>query len=91
MLKTSALQLLRVANQHLINSVDRTKIIYLYSPTDAAPQFLQKLPPPPLITLFIWECRSLSFEDFSSPVVIINTLITGLKEQWCKWKSGQSK
>ena len=47
MLKTAALQLFRVANQHLINSVDRTKIIYLiYSPTDAAPQFLQKLPPP---------------------------------------------
>ena len=83
MLKTSALQLFRVANQHLINSVNRTKIIYLYSPTDAAPQFLQKLPPP-LITLFIWECRSLSFEDFSSPVVIINTLITGLQEQWYK-------
>ena len=47
MLKTSALQLFRVANQHLINSVDRTKIIYSYSPTDAAPQFLQKLSPPP--------------------------------------------
>ena len=55
MLKTSALQLFMAANQHLINSVDRTQIIYSYSPTDAAPQFLQKLPPPPtLITLFIW-------------------------------------
>ena len=84
MLKTSALQLFMVANQHLINSVDRTQIIYSYSPTDAAPQFLQKLSPPPLITLLIWECRSLSFEDFSSPVVIINTLITGLQEQWYK-------
>ena len=85
MLKTSALQLFMVANQHLINSVDRTQIIYSYSTTDAAPQFLQKLsPPPPLITLLIWECRSLSFEDFSSPVVIINTLITGLQEQWYK-------
>ena len=83
MLKTSALQLFLLANQHLINSVDRTQIIYSYSPTDAAPQFLQKLSPP-LITLLIWEYRSLSFEDFSSPVVIINTLITGLKEQWCK-------
>ena len=48
MLKTSALQLFMVANQHLINSVDRTQIIYSYSPTDAAPQFLQKLPPPHL-------------------------------------------
>ena len=48
MLKTSALQLFRVANQHLINSVDRTKIVYSYSPTDAAPQFLQKLPSPHL-------------------------------------------
>ena len=46
MLKTSALQLFMVANQHLINSVDRTQIIYSYSPTDAAPQFLQKLSPP---------------------------------------------
>ena len=83
MLKTSALQLFMVANQHLINSVDRTQIIYSYSPTDAAPQF-SETPPPPLITLLIWECRSLSFEDFSSSVVIINTLITGLKKQWYK-------
>ena len=54
MLKTSALQLFMAANQHLINSVDRTQIIYSYSPTDAAPQFLQKLPPPPHLNYIVY-------------------------------------
>ena len=47
MLEASALELFTVAI-YIINSVDKTNIILLYSPTDVAPQFLQKL------TLFVY-------------------------------------
>ena len=40
-LKTSALKIFRVAYYYyIINSVDKIKIILLYSITDVAPQFL---------------------------------------------------
>ena len=42
--ETSALETLRWPI-FIVNSVDKTKFIWLYSLTDAAPQFLQKLTP----------------------------------------------